>query len=37
MITGLVAAKLTNNIDMKVYNDKSLNLEKKQASAKEDL
>ncbi|MDR2025728.1 MAG: cation:dicarboxylase symporter family transporter [Hungatella sp.] len=36
MVTGLVAAKLTNNIDMKVYNDKSLNLEKKPASAKED-
>ncbi|MDR1548336.1 MAG: cation:dicarboxylase symporter family transporter [Hungatella sp.] len=36
MVTGLVAAKLTNNIDMTVYNDKSLNLEKKPASAKED-
>ena len=34
MVTGLVAAKLTNNIDMKVYNDKSLNLEKKPTSAK---
>jgi len=34
MVTGLVAAKLTNNIDMKVYNDKSLNLEKKPSSAK---
>lgn len=34
MVTGLVAAKLTKNIDMKVYNDKSLNLEKKPASAK---
>ncbi|SET50241.1 cation:dicarboxylate symporter family transporter [Lacrimispora sphenoides] len=34
MVTGLVAAKLTNNIDMTVYNDKSLNLEKKPASAK---
>ena len=36
MVTGLVTAKLTNNIDMTVYNDKSLNLEKKPASAKED-
>ncbi|WP_313184829.1 cation:dicarboxylate symporter family transporter [Lacrimispora sp.] len=36
MVTGLVAAKLTNNIDMTVYNDKSLNLEKKPASAKGD-
>ncbi|MDR0923123.1 MAG: cation:dicarboxylase symporter family transporter [Hungatella sp.] len=36
MVTGLVAAKLTNNIDMTVYNDKSLNLEKKPASVKED-
>ena len=36
MVTGLVAAKLTNNIDMKVYNDKSLNLEKKPSSAKGD-
>ncbi len=36
MVTGLVAAKLTNNIDMKVYNDKSLNLEKKPVSAKGD-
>lgn len=34
MVTGLVAAKLTKNIDMTVYNDKSLNLEKKSASAK---
>ncbi|MGL6218372.1 MAG: cation:dicarboxylate symporter family transporter [Lacrimispora sphenoides] len=34
MVTGLVAAKLTNNIDMTVYNDKSLNLEKKPSSAK---
>ncbi|WP_395548077.1 MULTISPECIES: cation:dicarboxylate symporter family transporter [unclassified Lacrimispora] len=34
MVTGLVAAKLTNNIDMKVYNDNSLNLEKKPSSAK---
>ncbi len=34
MVTGLVAAKLTNNIDMKVYNDNSLNLEKKLSSAK---
>ena len=34
MVTGLVAAKLTNNIDMKFYNDKSLNLEKKPSSAK---
>lgn len=29
MVTGLLAAKLTKNIDMEVYNDKSLNLEKK--------
>ncbi|WP_312431814.1 cation:dicarboxylate symporter family transporter [Lacrimispora sp.] len=36
MVTGLVAAKLTNNIDMTVYNDKSLNLEKKPSSAKGD-
>lgn len=36
MVTGLVAAKLTNNIDMIVYNDKSLNLEKKPSSAKGD-
>ncbi len=36
MVTGLVTAKLTNNIDMTVYNDKSLNLEKKPASAKGD-
>lgn len=35
MVTGLVAAKLTKNIDMTVYNDKSLNLDKKPASAKE--
>lgn len=34
MVTGLVTAKLTNNIDMKVYNDNSLNLEKKPSSAK---
>lgn len=34
MVTGLVTAKITNNIDMTVYNDKSLNLEKKPVSAK---
>lgn len=34
MVTGLVTAKITNNIDMAVYNDKSLNLEKKPVSAK---
>lgn len=34
MVTGLVTAKMTKNIDMTVYNDKSLNLEKKSASAK---
>lgn len=34
MITGLVTAKMTNNIDMNVYNNKSLNLEKKSTSAK---
>ncbi len=34
MVTGLVTAKLTNNIDMAVYNEKSLNLEKKSASTK---
>ena len=33
MVTGLVAAKLTKNIDMNVYNDKSVNLEKKSASS----
>lgn len=33
MVTGLVAAKLTKNIDMTVYNDKSVNLEKKSASS----
>ncbi|WP_313156032.1 cation:dicarboxylate symporter family transporter [Lacrimispora sp.] len=36
MVTGLVAAKLTKNIDMTVYNDKSRNLEKKSASVKGD-
>lgn len=35
MVTGLVTAKITNNIDMTVYNDKSLNLEKKPASKRE--
>ncbi len=34
MVTGLVTAKITNNIDMDVYNDKSLNLEKKPVSSK---
>jgi L-cystine uptake protein TcyP (sodium:dicarboxylate symporter family) len=34
MVTGLVTAKITNNIDMTVYNDKSLSLEKKLVSAK---
>lgn len=34
MVTGLVAAKLTKNIDMSVYNNKSLNLEKKSVSVK---
>ena len=33
MVTGLVAAKLTKNIDMNVYNDKSVNLEKKSSSS----
>lgn len=33
MVTGLVAAKLTKNIDMNVYNDKSVNMEKKSASS----
>ena len=33
MVTGLVAANLTKNIDMNVYNDKSVNLEKKSASS----
>ena len=33
MVTGLVAAKLTKNIDMNVYNDKSVNLEKISASS----
>lgn len=37
MVAGLVTAKLTNNIDMAVYNEKSLNMEKKKtASAKGD-
>lgn len=35
MVTGLVTAKMTNNIDMTVYNDKSLNLEKKPATKRE--
>ena len=32
MVTGLVAAKMTKNIDLSVYNDKSVNLEKKPAA-----
>lgn len=32
MVTGLVTAKLTKNIDMTVYNDKTVSLEKKTAS-----
>jgi hypothetical protein len=32
MVTALVSAKMTKNIDMDAYNDKSRNLEKKTAA-----
>lgn len=35
MVTGLVAAKLTNNVDLSVYNNKSLNLDQNPIPAKE--
>lgn len=34
MVTGLVAARLTKNIDMDVYNDKSISLDQNPASGK---